>query len=198
MAEYYENEAGDWKATLPKKVSKTKKKELLAKMSQKNQKKSAAKKKKPDDEDDDDDDEDDDDDDDDDKTVDPNEMVAEDELTEEQKKIQEIDQLYKAKYSSAENGQCKWGSFLVEGRLEHKRIQTEIKKERDENAANYIGVEREFLDYFRKQHRIVGNTYLEQCKLRGKRKRNAGDGSKVADEQGVLGKDEVELDLDEE
>ena len=53
-----------------------------------------------------------------------------------------------------------------------------------------------FLKIFRKNHRIVGTTYLEQCKLRGKRKRNAGDGPKVADD--VLGDNEEELDLDAE
>ena len=190
MANYYENEAKDWKVTLPKKVTKTKKRELEAK-----KKRLAAKKKKPatggdsDDEDDDDDD----------ATVAPEdeeEMVAEDELTEEQKKILAIDELYKAKYSSADNGQCKWGSFSAAGRVEHKRIQDLIKKERTDNAENYIATEREFLEIFRTNHNILGNTYQEQCKLRGKRKRNAGDGSKVEDE--TLGEDEEELDLDAE
>ena len=188
MAEYYENEAKDWKATLPKKVTKKKKRELEAKkkkLAAKNKKKHASGGDSDDEEEDEDD-----------ATVDPNEMVAEDELTEEQKRIMEIDQLYKAKYSSADGGQCKWGSFSVEGRVEHKRIQELIKKERTENNYNYITIEKNFLEIFRKNHRIVGNTYVEQCKLRGKRKRNAGDGPKVADD--VLGDNEEELDLDAE
>jgi hypothetical protein len=193
MAAYYENEAKDWKATLPKKVTKTKKRQLEAAkkklLAAKNKKKPATGGDSDDEEEEGDDDE----------TVlgdDEEEMVAEGELTEEQKKILAIDELYKAKYSSADNGQCKWGSFSAAGRVEHKRIQDLIKKERKDNADNYIDTEREFLKIFRKKHKIVGNTYQEQCKLRGKRKRNAGDGSKVEDE--TLGEDEEELDLDAE
>ena len=188
MAEYYDKEAKDWKATLPKKVIKTKKCELEAKkklLAAKNKKKPASGGDSDDEEEEDDD-----------ATVPPEEMVAEEQLTEEQKRILAIDELYKVKYSSADGGQCKWGSFSAAGRVEHKRIQDEIKKEREENAENYIGTEREFLDIFRKGHKILGNTYQEQCKLQGKRKRNAGDGSKVEDE--TLGEDEEELDLDAE
>lgn len=51
----------------------------------------------------------------DDETVNPEEMVAVKELMEEQKKIHAIeDELYRAKYSSADGGQCNWGSFSVE------------------------------------------------------------------------------------
>jgi hypothetical protein len=81
--------------------------------------------------------------------------------------------------------------------MEHKRIQLEIMDVRQADPKGYKDKEVKFLNHLREKYNILGQTYEEHCKLRGKRKRRAGDGLTV-EEKGELAEGEEELDLDEE
>jgi hypothetical protein len=104
-----------------------------------------------------------------------------------------IDAMFEAKYSSAENGQV-FSSFSKDGRKEHARVRKLIETARE--SEKYAEVEADFLERYRKEFKIVGSTYAEQCKLKGKnkRKRGAGDGHVIMDDQNeTLDSDEDEI-----
>jgi len=104
-----------------------------------------------------------------------------------------IDAMFKAKYSSAENGQV-FSSFSKEGRIEHARIRKDIEEARE--SEKYVEVEADFLERYRADNLILGKTYEEHCKLKGKnkRKRGAGDGHLVMeDDNEILDSEEDEI-----
>ena len=113
------------------------------------------------------------------------------------REIEAIDSLHAAKYSSPDGGQAKYGSFSSAGRKEHGRIAKLIKAARADHPEEYLAVEVAFLQRFRAANKIAGTTYEEQCKLRGSRKRKAGDGVLLADD-GDISDTEEALNLDDD
>ena len=111
--------------------------------------------------------------------------------------IEAIDTLHKARYSSPDEGQAKYGSFSSAGRKEHTRITLLIKEARANHGEEYLQVEVDFLKQYRDENLIFGKTYEEQCKHRGSRKRKAGDGVVLAD-AGDISDNEEALDLDDD
>ena len=111
--------------------------------------------------------------------------------------IDAIDKLHKARYSSPDEGQAKYGSFSSAGRKEHSRVTQLIKVARANHGEDYLQVEVDFLKKYRANNLIFGNTYEEQCKHRGSRKRKAGDGVALAD-AGDISDNEEALDLDDD
>ena len=118
------------------------------------------------------------------------------------KDIDAIDQLHKARCSSPDEGQQKYGSFSRAGRDEHGRILKLVKKarkdakdaatEKDPDAC--IQVELDFLKKHREADNIVGKNHAEQCKIKGRnRKRKAGEGVVLVEED--IGADEEVLDF---
>ena len=119
--------------------------------------------------------------------------------------IEAIDKLHKAKYSSPDEGQQKFGSFSKQGRQEHGRVLNMIlkaskdakKKAEDNGTPNtHLQVELDFLKKYREANNIIGKNHEDQCRIKGKnRKRKAGDGLVVVEDE-AIGKDEEKLAFD--